>query len=52
MIFRVTQSFRRSSMEKELRDALKSGSTKDAAAAVGKLVAETGSRKGVERCCV
>ena len=34
-------------MEKELRDALKSGSTKDAAAAVGKLVAERAVAKGL-----
>jgi large subunit ribosomal protein L18 len=36
-----------SSMEKELRDGLKSGSTKDAAAAVGKLVAERAVAKGL-----
>ena len=36
-----------SSMEKELRDDLKSGSTKDAAAAVGKLVAERAVAKGL-----
>ena len=36
-----------SSMEKELRDRLKSGSTKDAAAAVGKLVAERAVAKGL-----
>ena len=36
-----------SSMEKQLRDDLKSGSTKDAAAAVGKLVAERAVAKGL-----
>ncbi len=36
-----------SSLDKELRAALKSGATKDAAAAVGKLVAERAVSKGV-----
>ncbi len=36
-----------STMEKELRDGLKSGSTKDAAAVVGKLVAERAVAQGL-----
>ncbi len=36
-----------SSIEKDLRASLKSGATKDAAAAVGKLVAERAVSKGV-----
>ena len=36
-----------SSLEKDLRDSLKSGANKDAAAAVGKLVAERAVAKGV-----
>jgi large subunit ribosomal protein L18 len=36
-----------SSMEKTLRDALKSGAGKEAAAAVGKLIAERAAEKGV-----
>jgi large subunit ribosomal protein L18 len=36
-----------SSLEKELRAALKSGATREAAAAVGKLVAERAVSKGV-----
>ena len=35
-------------MEKSLRDALKSGADKDAAAAVGKLVAERATAAGVK----
>jgi large subunit ribosomal protein L18 len=36
-----------STLDKELRQSLKSGATRDAAAAVGKLVAERAAAKGV-----
>ncbi len=38
-----------SSMDKALRGSLKSGAGKDAAAAVGKLIAERASEKGVKK---
>lgn len=38
-----------SSMEKSMRDSLKSGGNKDAATAVGKLIAERASEAGVKQ---
>lgn len=38
-----------SSLEAEMKDKLKSGSTKDAAAEVGKLLAERAKKAGVEK---